>query len=407
MLFDRTVSEKMTAFRLIHMLLLILLVTFQASCIKRHSNTNVAPGSDNKSANSNLGIKDYKEFELFNPEMAKVTVSAMELDVKDFGDDLFLPGFGIQFNGNDYVMILRCQDSYREALENLINQADQGNPEDRKWVWADSVGNPRACKIASQRFNGREFQDLGAKNGKIFYLVNPCVSASISTTRRDTCSYHLSVTNSVEYHQSPSNLFLQKAAELSDAESAYDAHISRLMGLSRELMNQKNACEFGITHADSRANIKSFGWDLISAGIAVAGVLAVRGMLRKAGDAAASTGSNAFKRYVLKMGNTADYLKKLSIDKNINNATLITAGIFSAALAIRGIIKRLRSSGQDSSGVAACTQADRVAQEIVSIQESNVVEIAMNQMIQISKELTALDARFQGYSESTFKVNTL
>src|SRR5689334_20982029 len=83
-------------------------------------------------------------YQLVDPEDLTITVSDSSVQPSDFSPSFRLPSFDIQATGNDYVKILRCQESYRPYLEYMLSEAEQqrgSHRESRKWVWLDSLGN--------------------------------------------------------------------------------------------------------------------------------------------------------------------------------------------------------------------------------------------------------------------------
>ncbi|MCB9229607.1 MAG: hypothetical protein H6618_08345, partial [Deltaproteobacteria bacterium] len=242
----------------IKVFILLLSLIMSESCIRKKFH----PGDYADSQESYLDsdkTRDFGDgigFELFHPDQARVTLSVAEVKAQDFGKDFPLPGFDIQQNRNDYVMILRCQESYRISFLEELSAVETSGHKKGQWLWLDSLGNPSLCKIASRRLNGTRFEDMGASDGSFFYVVNPCVSEGLSSTGADGCSYLLAVSNTVSYRNSPGSQFLRISAELADAESAYDAVMSRLLGLSKRLMNSKSSCEFAINRQESQENVR-------------------------------------------------------------------------------------------------------------------------------------------------------
>lgn len=336
-------------------------------------------------------------FELVDPQKVKVELEAASVTSEPFQERYSLPSFQMKFVGNDYVKIIRCQESYREYLEYTLSQSDGQKVESRKWVWLDSFGDSKRCKVASNRFNSKDFQDLGAKNGKFFYLINPCVSAGISLIGKDECSYHLSITNTLDYKESPSNQVLRQSMELADAESAYDAIISQLLGLARAIVNEQERCQQAANKIRTQANVDSFGWDLLSTAIAVGGAFGARALITKRSLNAAA---NYVKKYRF-LSKSEGFLKSVGNASSFNK-NLFTAGFFASALGISTLIRSLKSRNTSATTHPACKKAEQLSQEMIKIQDEKILEQAMDEIIRISSEISQLDETFNAYGTTSF-----
>ncbi|NRA45962.1 MAG: hypothetical protein HRU09_13500 [Oligoflexales bacterium] len=336
-------------------------------------------------------------FELIDPQGAAVKVEVAAPSSEVFQESYRLPSFSMTFGENDYVKILRCQASYREYLDYSLSQVNTNKVNSRKWIWTDSFGDSKNCKVASNRFNSTDFQDLGAKNGQFFYLINPCVSASISINGKDECSYHLTLTENLDYKDSPSTQVLQQSMELADAESAYDAIISRLLGLSRAVLNERERCEQAINKAQSQANADSFGWDLLSTAIAVSGAFGARAWISKR---SLNTATNYIKKYRT-LSKTQGFLQSVANASNFNK-NLFTAGFFASALGISTLVRSLKSNKHAAADDPSCQRAEELSQEIIKIQDEKSLRDAMNEIIRVSAGISQVDKTFNAYGQGSF-----
>lgn len=374
-----------------HFITFVVVSILSMGCVKKRVNEYDSSLPQQTSENRQLA------YELVDPGQAKVEVATATLTFEAFQANYQLPSFEMKFKGNDYVKILRCQESYREYFEYSLSQVVKEKLDSRKWVWIDSFGTSKQCKIASNRFNSEVFQDLGAKNGKIFYIINPCVSASISQSGNDECSYHLSITNTLDYQQSPSTHVLHQSMELADAESAYDALISRLLGLSRAIVNEKELCEQAINKERTQANADRFGWDLLSAAIAVGGAFGARALIS---NARLNKAADYVKNYRF-LSKSEGFLRSVAGASNFNK-NLFTAGFFAGALGLSTLIRGLKAKNSPAANHPACVKAEELSQEIVNIQEEKSLERAMDDIIRISEQISALDRTFNAYGRVSF-----
>lgn len=373
----------------LHLLLAVSLILLSYACIKKNIK-NPKPLEE-------VTISKNLAYQLVDPQLANVSVSAANLEANIFKDQYKIPSFSLNFNGNDYVQIIRCLEDYRELLKMMLEQGQKHGASERKWAWLDSIGNPKFCKVASLRFNGDQFQDLGAQNAKIFYVINPCVSSLISKTGKDECSYQLALTNSLDYKNSPAEIFIKKSNELLQAESQYDETVSQIIGLSKKLMNLKNQCEYDIDLNYSQKNSESFGWDVLSAAIAIGGAFAARSLISR-------RSINGISQYASKYKQLRKLLPGLNAIKSSSslNKNLFTAGIFSSALAISQLIRKAKANHGANFNSQACTQADKIAQEITSIEDQEILQKSMQRLIEISKELAEIESHFVGYQDASF-----
>ena len=369
----------------------LIIIGLCIACVKKRVNKYDSSLPHTKEPNS--------AFKLVDPENAKVEVDNLTVSTEAFQENYRLPSFKMTFGENDFVKILRCQSNYREYLEDSLGQSSNGKMSTRKWVWVDSFGDTKHCKVASNRFNSTEYQDLGAKNGSFFYLINPCVSASISITGKDECSYHLKITNNLVYKESPSSQVLHQSMELADAESAYDAIISKLLGLSRSILNERERCEQAANKALSQKNANTFAWDLISIGIAAGAAFGARAVISKRNfDLAA----DYVKEYKV-VSKSESFLRSVGNASNFNK-NLFTAGFFASALGLSTLIRGLKSKNIDTTEYQACQKAEELSQEVLKIQDEKQLEQAMNEIIRVSSEISQLDKTFNAYGTSSFNM---
>lgn len=331
------------------------------------------------------------ELNLMDPNTAKVGVSPVVVEAKDFGPAFKVPTFDITYTVNNFVRILRCDQSYRGFLEERIIEVEgTENFDDRKWVWADAFGNPKFCKVAAIQTMATTFQDIAAPNGDFFYVINPCVSKELSVTNKEDCSHFLTLSGVISYRDALSDTFLRKAAELSDAEGEYDAIVARLNGLVKNLSAYKEACqlrfEFDADTFERQENVKKYEQ-------AMGDIITV-----------ASAGGAGVLTYM-----AARPLKGLR-GKGIMSRTgqlvgrhpfLVAGTVFSSALLISTFIRRSMVV-PGTPPQPNCDKAEGLASELLKIQKSGELDKAKEKLITLSNDLLKLNKDFQGYDEQIF-----
>lgn len=329
---------------------------------------------------------DMPALQLLDPALAEVSLSSsVKVDAKDFGSAFKVPTFSLDFIGNDYVQILRCSKDYRNLL--IAMQAELSHyPERAKSVWVDSFGLSKVCKIASlkakatgHRMNEKnesvgylEFQDIASPNGSYFYLINPCVSQEFSSEGKTGCSYKLISSEDYEFRESLSQVFADKANELTAAEDKYDDFIIQLKRLTYSLADYRAACLNDFQSREEARNQKNAAIYIGTAALA-------------------STGSLLGAMSYARAGKTS------------GRSTATTAAIgtlFTLASSMISLFNVL-----DESPVApgiACEKAEAISAEILQVKNNPSFEKAKQEILKISRELEAMNKEFRGYDASMF-----
>lgn len=365
---------------------ILVVLLFPFGCARRDNRSKTEPVA--KSEQSETADVNTSQFKLVDPNAVRVKVSSSTVTADSFGDGFLVPTFDIEFQGNDYVQILRCQESYRPQLQTMLASVNMDKRDDRKWAWYDSFGNPAMCKVATRRTTATHYQDITAQNGNFFYVINPCVSAEQSQTGRDDCSFYLVLTNSLVYEGSLSAAFSQKAYELAEVEARYDQLTTKLKVLIASLLSQKGACEAALQMKAQNARVDALHHTLLTIGASVAAgglFLGARYLLLRYRNASVSLPKNGG---VSRIGTTE---------------VLGTGGLFasvaSVALILQGLLK------EDKADVPACASLQDIAQKILAFEDDGQLEATKKELISKSHELAQLNAQFQGYNEEIFNEN--
>ena len=314
--------------------------------------------------------------QLIDPEESAVAFDSIDVTPGDFGEDFTVPTFSFRYQDADYVQILRCASRFSERFAFFLGR-DSNDAQGAKWAWYDSLGSTDLCRIAAHRTTIDRFQDISARNGSFFYIINPCVSAHRSTTGRDTCSFRLVKTSEIHFEGSLSAAFQQKASELIEAEARYNTLVTELKGLTDTLLMQRRSCEtqLQLQKQDHRKNQLRH--------TAIAAI---------AGAAASGAGFLGARKY----------LKETL--KTTTDQALVPAALFSGVTSLTLIVQNLLQSSPNDA--PACRALQETALRIMSYQEEGAVDRAQAQMIETSRQLSQLDATFQGYDRALFEAAT-
>lgn len=373
------------------LIFVLIAISFCYSCMRK----NILNNSLNSEKLSEVNDPNI-QFELLDAEKARVTVSNPELVKDPYSGKYQVPTIYLNFSGNDFVKILRCKKDIYPQFDLSVARMSSKPLEERKWLWIDYKGEPKWCKIASNHFAGEVFSDVHAPSGDFFYVVNPCVSEDIALQKQEACSHYLALSAAIFYESKLSAEVTQKQTELADAEGRYDALIAKLLGLSRKIINNQQACEFSINHQESLRNVKAFGWDLLTAAIAVSGAFLVRGLLN---TSAATRANQSFQKYLISKKAATTFAKPLSS----MNKTIYTFGFFAAAWSIVTVIRNLKSNRGQGGDDPACQKIESLAAEVLSIQENRLLEQAMDEIIALSTEIHQLNEDITTYTEASFQ----
>lgn len=217
-----------------------------------------APPSAPESPSANLN----SEIEKYHPDDAIIRLAnpLPKIGSADKVSSLQVPTLSLTFIDATMAQILRCDVSHE--LETTTGQELQAiktgeysfaDLEQAKWIWKGAFGSGK-CKLVGSRIARENFQDLAAKPGSFYYLINPCVAQQLSTTNEEGCSNKLVKSEALEnYTNSVNEEFIDKSVELSEVENQLTAYFINLRAISYRLHKTVQACETerAIKQADS------------------------------------------------------------------------------------------------------------------------------------------------------------
>lgn len=177
----------------------------------------------------------------------------------------------------DMVQIIRCVEGYvpRTPTGQEISTLNGGGGlqydlQQIKWAWLETLNARNDCRLVGTNIARTTFEDLAAGDGRWYYLVNPCVSASRSTTGKEDCSYNVLRSGVIEYKNNLKPEFIKKSQELAEMEGLLSTHFGNLIYYSRQIRDKTRACEdrFAVDQAQ-----KSFLQGIISIAAGVVGAV--------------------------------------------------------------------------------------------------------------------------------------
>ena len=198
-----------------------------------------------------------------DPSSASVSLAAEPfLSTATENGTLQVPTFsitGLSTHSADYVQIARCNTCTQLKTATGVKIEDIAADsslrlQQLKWIWINNVwGNNNNCKILggpSSHIVRERFQDLSAKTGNFFYIINPCLRTERST-QNEVCSYNLIVTPSMAHTNTLTEEFLATAEQLAVAEARLAGVYSQLYYSAQAIRMQKETCEtnYGISQA--------------------------------------------------------------------------------------------------------------------------------------------------------------
>lgn len=208
---------------------------------------------------SNLGLND--TVVKYDPSQASIYFvnKTPTLGAADEVSTLQVPNIQLSFDKATMAQILRCEADLElktttgdelAAIEN--GQYDFTSIEQARWIWNSAFGNNK-CKLVGSNIAREKFQDLAAKPGDYYYLVNPCVSQNLSTTGKEGCSFKLIKSGAITgYSNSLTEDFLKASEELAATEGKLYAHFNNLKSYSELIKLRIESCESAFANEQAR-----------------------------------------------------------------------------------------------------------------------------------------------------------
>lgn len=142
----------------------------------------------NSKANSTSAAVPVATIVPIDPSTAKLTsVSDPTLGNANQDSTLQVPtitlsGVGKPSSTVDYVMVARCNKTLKLTTVfgvdiDKVPQSDPMRLSQLEYVWINSIfGNKQECKLVGTKIAREQIQDLAAKSGNFYYVLNPCLN---------------------------------------------------------------------------------------------------------------------------------------------------------------------------------------------------------------------------------------
>ncbi|MEZ4742495.1 MAG: hypothetical protein R3B45_08615 [Bdellovibrionota bacterium] len=217
--------------------------------------------SDKKIKEKDKGLNLTNELPKLDPNAAKVQLNSSQprIGPANSYSSLQVPIIDLTHIDADMVQILRCSEgalitnSIGQNVQTLIAQGDTFyNREQLKWTWQEAWGNHRQCKVVGSNIVRNTIEDLGAEDGRFFYIINPCVSQTRSITGKEGCSYNIALSGLVEYKNNLKPEFIRLSKELSELEGLLATHFNNLFYYARQIRDKTRQCEDMYAHDQTK-----------------------------------------------------------------------------------------------------------------------------------------------------------
>ncbi len=234
-----------------------------------------SPNVNDKKFANHLRSADAKQ-ELKNPKKATVTLNSKQpsLAPASQGSKLVVPTFEIKLDKGDFVQVLRCKANYElisstgEKFESLDGSSDV---ERFKWMWNRAQGDYNSCKSVGLRVSRPSINDMAAPSGKFYYLINPCVLASNSTTKKEECSFKLAKTDTITWESTLDTNFIEISEKVNTMESDIASDVNDMINYAKMVSDTQRSCEdYWASKEANKARLRGF---LSLASMVVGGVV--------------------------------------------------------------------------------------------------------------------------------------
>lgn len=172
---------------------------------------------------------------------------------------LLFPKLEIEFEGANFVMLLRCPDAKKSffsdatlggqkldfhAFQQQVSAGSAFAQRRFQMFWNQAQAQTGGgCVYVGHHVVRDRIYDLAAAQGRWYYLLNPCVSEGFSSTEQEGCSHHLIATESFDYDSPLSQEVRDATVELVQLESEVVAEASKIQALAVEIALKRQACE--------------------------------------------------------------------------------------------------------------------------------------------------------------------
>jgi len=249
---------------------------------KSNANTNTNSQSDTStdlSASTDSSSNGSSVSTLKDPNAAagtiNQTIGMQSSDILQNANILF-PAITFTKTTADFFQVIRCAASYDVVTLQGTSIRNGGNTkftmDDLKWAWGQALNDSKNCKIVGQYVTNSPYVDLPAPSGAFYYVANPCVAISDSSTGQEGCSYQLSFTKpTIDYENTFIDNLRDLATQYETAQGVLSADLDDLRITAKKFEVALDLCEEYFAFTETEKSLKR---GLIALGLNLVGAVA-------------------------------------------------------------------------------------------------------------------------------------
>lgn len=310
--------------------MMVLMALVSGSCLagdKKDGSQDV-PWQEGQLAADQLSGVARQQIITLDPQQAKVallaaTTAPLEGELAGSPEDapnplrrtVEFPYLEVQFDGANFVKVLRCPEAYRASYDRFISDASYEDPfgdmryEDF-WLQAAQF-RVSGCVFMGTHVVREQIFDLAAPTGHWFYVLNPCVSQGFSRSAKEACSHRLVASAGLDFISIAHENVRTDAHEMDGFEAGALGLRDAMLRSSQQVAAELQYCEKSAAIAAHNAAVDN-AWRA-AAGAVIGGVVGfvLAPMLgpiglqavrhgAQFGSAIFSDGQQAMERYIAK-----------------------------------------------------------------------------------------------------------
>ena len=271
------------------------------------------------------GESQYVKLDPMEAKVKLISLTAEPLEGTQVATDaeiLKFPFIKVEFDKANFVKVLRCRSDksgffvdthQKQTFEQFAASVPYASPMgslryQTYWNQAHRFDVSGCVSMGTHVVRERIF-DLAAPTGQWYYLLNPCVAQSFSSTGKEECSARLVKTKVMDFTSDVNAAVLSQAQKITNLEHRTLALSERMYVLTTQIAGETEYCETQAAIDAHNASIDQ-GWKKIIGGVAGAvlgfalspflGPTAIRHGL-KVGMEVFSDGKTAMERYIQRL----------------------------------------------------------------------------------------------------------
>lgn len=159
----------------------------------------------------------------FSPSRAAATVALEQRSFEGVAKGT-VPSLTLTLNNASYATVHRCSASYKLVYGNGRQELASLPKTDPEYAMhaKDAYGRigteGSSCESISPEAATPQVNDYGARTGRFYYVINPCVSKDKSSSGQAGCSYDLQITQVIDYTNTRAKAEVEILSGLYNAE---------------------------------------------------------------------------------------------------------------------------------------------------------------------------------------------